>query len=87
MQLESGVLADASYTLAQAGTIIGKAAEIKQSDSTLGRVGSAFTALMIGTRLVPGVGRLYKRSPFLGSFLIAATVGALVLVYSRRVRA
>jgi hypothetical protein len=87
MPFESGALADSSYTLAQAGTLIGKAAEMKRSSSAMGRAGSAITALMIGTRFVPGASRLLKRSPFLGSFLIAGTIGALILVYSRRVRA
>lgn len=87
MDLKSGALADAGYTLAQAGTIVGKAAEIKQSDSTLGQAMSGITALMVGARLVPGAGRLFKRSPFLGTLLIAGTIGALFLVFSRTVRA
>ena len=86
MELKSGALADAGYTLAQAGTIVGKAAEIKQSDSALGQTMSGITALMIGARLVPGAGRLFRRNPFLGTLLIAGTLGALFLVFSRTVR-
>jgi hypothetical protein len=87
MQLDTGALADASDTLSQAGTVVQKAAETKRSKSLLGRAGNAVAALTLGARLLPGARRLVKRNPLLGTLLIVGTIGAVVFIYSKRVRA
>ena len=86
MQLNTEALADSSDTVAQAGSVIQKAAETKRSKSTFGRVASAISALTLGARLLPGARRLIKRNPLLGTALVAGTVGVLIALYSKRVR-
>ena len=86
MQLNTGALADSGDTLSKAGSVIQKAAETRRSKSTFGRVVSAFSALTVGARLLPGARRLIKRNPLMGTALIAGTVGVLVVLYSKRVR-
>lgn len=87
MQLSTGALADSGATLAQAGSVVQKAAETKRSKSVLGRAASAMTALTLGARFFPAARRLVKRNPLLGTLLIAGTVAAVVLLSSRRQRA
>jgi hypothetical protein len=86
MQVSTGGFADSGNTLAQAGTVIQQAAEMKRSKSPVGRAVSAVTALTVGARFVPGARRLVRRNPLIGTLLIAGTVVALVLIYSKRAR-
>lgn len=84
--LNTGALVDSGNALSQAGSVVEKAAESKRSSSPLGRAMSAMTALTLGARLLPAARRLFKRDPLLGALLLAGTLGALALVYSRRGR-
>jgi hypothetical protein len=87
MQLSTGAVADSGDTLSRAGNVIQKTAQAKRSKSLLSRAASAVSALTLAARLYPGARRLVKRNPLLGTLLIVGTVGAIALVYSRRVRA
>ena len=87
MELNVGTSADSGNALSQAGTVVEKAAQTTRSKSVLARAGSAMSALTLGARVLPAARRLVKRNPLMGTLVIAATIGALLVLYSRRSRA
>jgi hypothetical protein len=69
-------------TTSEAGAFVEKAAgAATPTNSMLGRVGAAASAIKIGARLLPAAWRLMKRYPVASSFVIA---GALWAAYAMR---
>jgi len=71
-----------AQTASEAGAFVENAAgAAAPTNSTLGRVGAAVSAVQIGARLLPGAWRLIKRHPVASSLTIA---GLLWAAYAMR---
>ena len=66
-----------AQTASEAGAFVEKAAgAAAPTNSTLGRIGAAASAIKIGARLLPGAWRLMKRYPVASSLTIAGLIWA-----------
>jgi hypothetical protein len=76
-----------AQTASQAGAFVEKAAgAAAPSNSMLGRVGAAASAIKIGAKLLPGAWRMMKRYPVTSSLAIAGLLWAATYAMGPRAR-
>jgi hypothetical protein len=84
MNTTAGAIDESAQTASDASAFVHKAAHLSDgSNSTIGRVGAAASAVSLGARLLPAGMRLLKRNPVVGTLVI---VGAAWVLFSLRGR-
>ena len=84
MNTGAGALDDSAKTASDASAFVQKAAHLSDdSNSMIGRVGAAASAVSLGARLLPAGLRLFKRYPIPATLIVG---GLAVAVYFMRGR-
>jgi hypothetical protein len=82
--MNTGAIDESAQTASDASAFVQKAAHLSnESNSMIGRVGAAASAVSLGARLLPAGVRLLRRYPVLGTLVVA---GIALAVYSMRGR-
>jgi hypothetical protein len=80
--MKTGAIDESAKTASDASAFVQKAAHVSDdSNSVIGRVGAAASAVSLGARLLPGGLRLLRRYPIAGTLVVA---GVVLAVYSLR---
>ena len=84
MSVDPDQLRQSGRKLSETGTLVERAVHAARgSNSTLGRIAAAISAVELGARLIPAGARLLRRYPVGSLLLIVGCLGALYMMNAR----